>query len=139
MCSPVAEIVAGLRRLGLRPVLVGGMALVVLGSRRVTRDFDFLVKDPGDRRNDLLGLIYDRGIELASRVNENGDVVATIDNLKVCRHADEENDGRRPQFISVLPRQSRGLGRTCGRLKTQRVDDAVEVGGICGRGVVVLD
>jgi len=36
----VGEIVQGLRALGLEPVLVGGMALVVLGSRRVTRDFD---------------------------------------------------------------------------------------------------
>ena len=79
----VGEIVEGLRRLGLRPVLVGGMALVVLGSRRVTRDFDFLVKDPGDRRDDLLGQFYDRGIELASRLNENGDVVATIVNRTV--------------------------------------------------------
>src|SRR5207247_9206473 len=34
----VGEIVEGLRALGLAPVMVGGMALVVLGSRRVTRD-----------------------------------------------------------------------------------------------------
>jgi hypothetical protein len=79
----VGGIVEGLRRLRLRPVLVGGMALVVLGSRRVTRDFDFLVKDPGDRRNDLLDLFYDGGLELASRLNENGDVIATIDNRTV--------------------------------------------------------
>ena len=79
----VGEIVEGLRRLGLRPVLVGGMALVILGSRRVTRDFDFLVKNPGDRRNDLLGLFYDRGLELALRLNENGDVMATIDSRNV--------------------------------------------------------
>jgi len=42
------EIVEGLRALGLEPVLVGGMALVVLGSRRVTRDFDFVIAHPGD-------------------------------------------------------------------------------------------
>ena len=29
--------------LGLEPVLVGGIAPVVLGSRRVTRDFDLVV------------------------------------------------------------------------------------------------
>ena len=34
----VGESVRGLSGLGLEPVLVGGMALVVLGSRRVTRD-----------------------------------------------------------------------------------------------------
>jgi len=39
----VAEIVRELRALDFEPVLVGGMALVILGSRRVTRDFDFVV------------------------------------------------------------------------------------------------
>lgn len=37
----VGNVVEALAGLGLPPVLVGGMALVVLGSRRVTRDFDF--------------------------------------------------------------------------------------------------
>ena len=45
----VGEIVQGLRALGLEPVLVGGMSLMVLGSRRVTRDFDFVIAHPGDR------------------------------------------------------------------------------------------
>ncbi len=44
----VGELFEALARLGLEPVLVGGMALVVLGSRRVTRDFDLLVARPGD-------------------------------------------------------------------------------------------
>ena len=42
----VGDIVQDLRALGLEPVLVGGMALVVLGSRRVTRDFDFVIVLP---------------------------------------------------------------------------------------------
>ena len=53
----VGEIVQGLRALGLEPVLVGGMAPVVLGSRRVTRGFDFVIAQPGEclaRRIDLL-------------------------------------------------------------------------------------
>jgi hypothetical protein len=74
----VGALVEALRHLGMQPVLVGGMALVVLGSRRVTRDFDLLVKPPGARLQDLVRLFYDRGLELASRLNENGDVVATI-------------------------------------------------------------
>ena len=45
----VGAIVTELRDLGLAPVLVGGMALVILGSRRVTRDFDFVIAQPGDR------------------------------------------------------------------------------------------
>jgi hypothetical protein len=57
----VGEIVQGLRALGLEPVLVGGMALVVLGSRRVTRDFDFVIAHPGDRLTRTIDLFYNRG------------------------------------------------------------------------------
>lgn len=39
----VGRVAEALASLGLEPVLVGGMALVVLGSRRVARDFDFVV------------------------------------------------------------------------------------------------
>jgi hypothetical protein len=52
----VGDIVHDLRALGLTPVLVGGMALVVLGSRRVTRDFDFVIAQPGDRLEQTVGL-----------------------------------------------------------------------------------
>ena len=79
----VGEIVQDLRTVGLGPVLVGGMALVVLGSRRVTRDFDFVIAHPGDRLDRTIGLFYDRGFELVSRVNESGDVISTIANRKV--------------------------------------------------------
>lgn len=79
----VGEIVQGLRALGLEPVLVGGMALVVLGSRRVTRDFDFVIADPGDRLVPAIALLYDHGLELASRLNEAGEVISTISNRKV--------------------------------------------------------
>jgi hypothetical protein len=79
----VGEIVHDLRGLGLEPVLVGGMALTVLGSRRVTRDFDFVVAHPGDRLGAMVGVLYDRGFELVSRLNDAGDVVATIASRKV--------------------------------------------------------
>ncbi len=79
----VGEIVGALRALGFDPVLVGGMALVVLGSRRVTRDFDFVIGNPHDRLEALVGVFYGRGLELASRLNENGDVTATISNRRV--------------------------------------------------------
>ena len=79
----VGRVVTRLRRLGLDPVLVGGMALVVLGSRRVTRDFDFVVPDPKDRLADVVDALYDEGLELVSRLNDAGDVVATIDNRRV--------------------------------------------------------
>jgi hypothetical protein len=79
----VGEIVQGLRLLGLEPVLVGGMALVVLGSRRVTRDFDFVIAHPGDRLALTIGLFYNRGLQLVSRLNETGEVVSTIANRRV--------------------------------------------------------
>jgi hypothetical protein len=79
----VGEIVQGLRELALRPVLVGGMALVVLGSRRVTRDFDFVIAHPGDGLGRLIALFYDHGLELVSRLDGAGDVISTISNRKV--------------------------------------------------------
>jgi hypothetical protein len=79
----VGDIVEGLRVLGFEPVLVGGMALVVLGSRRVTRDFDFVIAQPGDRLARTIGLFYDRGLQLASRLNEMGEVISTIANRRV--------------------------------------------------------
>lgn len=79
----VGDIVLALRDLGFGPVLVGGMALVVLGSRRVTRDFDFVIAQPGDRLARTVDAFYDRGLELVSRLNDTGDVTATIDNRAV--------------------------------------------------------
>ena len=79
----VGDVVEQLRDLGLEPILVGGMALVTLGSRRVTRDFDFVIARPDARLEPLLDVFYGRGMELASRVNATGDVTATIGNRKV--------------------------------------------------------
>ena len=79
----VGEIEARLRALGLEPVLVGGMARVILGSRRVTRDFDFVITQPADRLAALVDILYDRGLELVARVDADGDVVATIGNRRV--------------------------------------------------------
>jgi hypothetical protein len=79
----VGVIVHGLRSLGLKPVLVGGMALVVLGSRRVTRDFDFVIALPGDRLPRTIGLFYDQGLQLVSRLNKSGEVLSTISNRRM--------------------------------------------------------
>ena len=78
----VGEIVDALHALRLDPVLVGGMALVVLGSRRVTRDFDFVIARPGERLASAIALLYDRGLELVSRLDEAGDVTSTISNRR---------------------------------------------------------
>lgn len=79
----VGEIVDALERLGLGPILVGGMALVVLGSRRVTRDFDFVIATPDDKLQKMLTLFYDRGFEMAAQVDADGDITLTVDNPKV--------------------------------------------------------
>jgi hypothetical protein len=79
----VGAVSEALSDLGLTPVLVGGMALVILGSRRVTHDFDFVIARPDDQLNDVIAVFYNRGLELASRVNDAGDVVATIDSRRV--------------------------------------------------------
>jgi hypothetical protein len=80
-----AAVAADLRAIGLDPVLVGGMALVVLGSRRVTRDFDFVVPTPSERLSELVEALYARGLELVSRLDHAGDVVSTIRNRKVAK------------------------------------------------------
>jgi hypothetical protein len=76
----VADALADFR---FNPILVGGMALVLLGSRRVTHDFDFVIADPADRVTDVVGVFYDRAFELVSRLSEAGEVTATIDNRNV--------------------------------------------------------
>jgi hypothetical protein len=83
LLDDAGRIVTALTRLGLEPILVGGMALVTLGSRRVTRDFDFVIAAPGDRLEALVDVFYDRGLELAARVNDSGEITATIDNRRV--------------------------------------------------------
>lgn len=79
----VIEIVRQLELLDLEPVLVGGMALVLLGSRRVTRDFDFVIAQPGEQLAGVLDAFYDRGLELAAKLNEAGEVTATISSRRV--------------------------------------------------------
>jgi hypothetical protein len=83
LIDDAGRIIADLTTLGLEPILVGGMALVTMGSRRVTRDFDFVIPVPGDRLEALVGVFYDRGLQLAARVNDLGDITATIDNRRV--------------------------------------------------------
>jgi hypothetical protein len=79
----VGAVSEALSDLGLTPVLVGGMALIILGSRRVTHDFDFVISRPGNQLDEVVAILYGHGLELAARVNEAGDVVATIDNQRV--------------------------------------------------------
>lgn len=83
--DPLREIfplLGALEEKGLEPVLVGGMALVVLGSQRVTKDFDFLVSST-DLSPELVELVYREGYELVTKFNKAGEVERTVDNPKV--------------------------------------------------------
>ncbi len=83
------EIVGGiaeeLEAAGLTPVLVGGMALVVLGSRRVTEDFDFVIAKPESSLEKVIHIFYDHGFELASRLDDDGNIKTTIDNRNIAK------------------------------------------------------
>ncbi|MBA3885175.1 MAG: hypothetical protein H0X67_05510 [Acidobacteria bacterium] len=83
LLDDAGRIVRALGRIGLDPILVGGMALVTIGSRRVTRDFDFVIAHPGDQLETLVELFYDAGLELAARVNSTGEITAAIGNRRV--------------------------------------------------------
>jgi hypothetical protein len=79
----LAVAVGALTDFGGAPTLVGGMALVILGSQRVTKDFDFVIAHPGERVGQLVDRLYGLGFELVSRFDTNGEVRATIDNRRV--------------------------------------------------------
>jgi hypothetical protein len=80
--SELFPLLNALEEKGLLPVLVGGMALVVLGSQRVTKDFDLLVSSV-DLSRDLVGMIYRKGYQLVTKFNKAGEVERTIDNSAV--------------------------------------------------------
>ncbi len=79
----VGQIIKELESHNLTPVLVGGMALVILGSQRVTKDFDFLISEEARNLRELVRIFYKQGLELASKVNAQREVVQTIDNQNI--------------------------------------------------------
>ncbi len=79
----VGEIVQELGVLGHPPILVGGMALVVLGSQRVTKDFDFVVGQIDEDIAEVLAIFYRRGLQLVSKIDKLGEIQSTIDNKNV--------------------------------------------------------
>lgn len=68
---------------GLTPILVGGMALVLLGSQRITKDFDFLVSRQDSMMEEIVDVFYKHGFELISKFSEKREVLRTIDNPKI--------------------------------------------------------
>lgn len=77
------ELTKDLAQLGHTPILVGGMALVTLGSTRVTKDFDFLIDKAAREQKTVVAVFYRHGFELVSKLDRNGDILRTIDNQNV--------------------------------------------------------
>ena len=104
LLAAVGELLKDLAPFGCEPTLVGGMALVTLGSRRVTRDFDFLVVEEAREELAVIRVFYRHGFELVSRTDQYGDVVRTIDSPEV-GHARLRIDRPRSAYFF-----NRGLG-----------------------------
>jgi len=79
----VGALAVALDAQGFEPVLVGGMALVLLGSQRVTRDFDLLVSTQGASTEDLVRLMYRHRLELVTKFTPEGEVKRTVDNVRI--------------------------------------------------------
>jgi hypothetical protein len=79
----VGDLAVAMDELGSEPVLVGGMALVLLGSQRVTRDFDLLVSTQGPPTEDLVRLMYQHHLELVTKFSPDGEVKRTVDNVRI--------------------------------------------------------
>ena len=72
-------VVSALEAKGYESVLVGGMALVTMGSQRLTRDFDLLVPDRDAEQ--LVQAMYACGLEMVTKFNAAGEVQRTVDAL----------------------------------------------------------
>jgi predicted nucleotidyltransferase len=79
----IGQLLKAFKTIGVDPVLVGGMALVMLGSRRVTRDFDFLVAWSVELMEHMLKIFYQQGFQLAAKVDPEGEITHTLSNRRV--------------------------------------------------------
>jgi hypothetical protein len=79
----VAALAEDLESEGFQPVLVGGIALVILGSQRVTKDFDFLISLQGPSSKEIVDVFYRHDFELVTKFNQEREVMRTVDSAKV--------------------------------------------------------
>lgn len=83
LTESIGELMGDVMKLGYPPTLVGGMALALLESNRVTKDFDFLIEDEARKKKELMKTFYKHGFELVSKLDERGNIVRTVDNPNV--------------------------------------------------------
>lgn len=76
----VSRLLRELDRLGYEATLIGGTALIILGSDRVTKDADFLMTKSARDQRELVQAFYKHGFEMISKLNEKKEVVRTINN-----------------------------------------------------------
>lgn len=76
------KILEELNQFGIETTMIGGMALVTLGSQRVTQDYDFLVEKKFREQRDLVNVFYRHGFEFVSKM-EKGNIIRTVDNQNV--------------------------------------------------------
>ncbi len=79
----IGSLTKDLRENYLEPTLVGGMALILLGSQRVTYDFDFLISIQNLLAETIIDIFYKHGFELVSKLNERREIVRTINNPRI--------------------------------------------------------
>lgn len=76
------QILNDLDQAGIETTMIGGMALVTLGSLRVTQDYDFLVDKKFREQRELVTIFYRYGFEFVSKM-EKGNILRTVDNQNV--------------------------------------------------------
>ena len=79
----VTALAEDLGQAGLQAVLVGGMALIILGSRRITMDFDLLVDAATLKPEVLIAIMYRHNFKLVTRFNPDGTALRSADNANV--------------------------------------------------------
>lgn len=79
------EVVRNLRAAGFEPVLVGGLALTLFGSDRVTFDCDLLTARPADldQAKSLVGAMHKAKCFFVSKLDKHRRPVQCIDNVAV--------------------------------------------------------
>lgn len=81
----LSNVIRNLRDIGIEPVLVGGMALVMLGSRRITQDTDLVIKKPEtlDEAKKLTGAMFGAGFRYVTRIKKGEEPTSWIDNANI--------------------------------------------------------
>lgn len=79
----VSKLLHELDMLGYKATLIGGTALILLGSQRVTKDADFLMIRSAREQRELIQAFYKYEFQIISKLNEKQEVVRTINNANV--------------------------------------------------------